>query len=410
VISTIILLIILFHNYFPGQEVVNEDVRNWAAFFLISYAIILSFLKIKRIRSVMKLIILLLAGIELISFSNISIGDRPVITAEELKQKIGYNDYTNEAVQYLKSRDSEFFRINKDYFSGLAIHTSINDAQVQKFYGTPSYNSFNQINYIKFLQELGIVEGTNESQTRWANGLYAVPFLHPFASVKYALTKSRTSFLFGNNYDSLATTGDVEILKNRYFLPLGFTYEKFILLRDFKRLSVNQKRMTLYKAFVFDDSSYSNNIGLHQFNLKDTSSSYSWQEYSNDIAALKRDTLHMQIFNQNLIEGSIKAQRRELLFFSIPFDKGWKVKIDNQEIKPMMVNVGFIGILLDKGEHSVQLSYTPRFLYTGALVSLAALAGFILFVVGKSLFDRGILSRNKKEQQASYTEKPVLKT
>jgi len=407
-ISTIILFIILFHNYFPGQDFVNENVRNWAGFFLILYAISLCLLKIKRIRNVIKPIILLLAAIELISFSNITINDRPVMTGEEFKQKIGYNDYTNEAVQYLKSRDREFFRINKDYSSGLAIHTSINDAQVQKFYGTPSYNSFNQINYIKFLQELGIVEGTNESQTRWANGLYAVPFLHPFASVKYALTKSRTSFLFGNNYDSLSTAGDVEILKNRYFLPLGFTYEKFISLRDFRRLSVNQKRMTLYKAFALDDSSYSNNIALPQFHLKDTSLNYSWQEYSNDIAALKRDTLHIETFNQNLIKGSIKAQRRELLFFSIPFDKGWKLKIDNQETKPMMVNVGFMGIVLDKGDHIVQLSFTPRFLYTGGFVSLAALAVFILVVAVKFLFDRGIL--NKKEQQKSYTEKPVLKS
>jgi len=311
-----------------------------------------------------------------------------VITGAELKQKVGFNDYSVDAVNYIKAHDKSLFRITKDYASGPAIHSSINDAQVQNFYGTPSYTSFNQINYIKFLQVAGIIRGTDETETRWAHGLMETPLLHPFGGIKYGLSKSSRPALLDFNYDSLTTIGDVKILKNRLSLPLGFTYSKFIRLKDFKELSKDQKEFTLYKAFVLDDSLYTNFKSFPRFRLSDTSQNYSWSELANDINLLKKDTLKIDLFGQNLIKGKIQSEHPELLFFSIPFDKGWTAKIDGKEIKPLIVNVGFTGILLDKGEHQVQLSFTPRFYYVGALISGIAVILFASLVLAKFILER----------------------
>ena len=75
-------------------------------------------------------------------------------------------------------------------------------------------------------------------------------------------------------------------------------------------------------------------------------------------------------------------EKQKLLFFSIPFDKGWVAKIDGKKVEPILVNIGFTGFLIDKGEHQVELSFTPRYYYSGALVSLFSIALFlILFVI-----------------------------
>jgi uncharacterized membrane protein YfhO len=105
------------------------------------------------------------------------------------------------------------------------------------------------------------------------------------------------------------------------------------------------------------------------FQLADTSVNFTWQEYANDISNLKKDTLNMKEFNQKLIKGKIKINRRKLLFFSIPFDKGWVAKIDNKLVKPILVNIGFTGILVDPGEHEIELSFVPRFFNLGAIIS-----------------------------------------
>jgi len=96
------------------------------------------------IKHTSKILLIVLCVIEVTYLSGITVNKRDVVTQSILKEKVGYNDYTVEAVNYLKQTDKSFYRLNKDYSSGLAIHSSINDAKVQGYYGTPSYFSFNQ--------------------------------------------------------------------------------------------------------------------------------------------------------------------------------------------------------------------------------------------------------------------------
>ena len=393
-LSVVALLIILFYNYFPGDAAINDNRRNAVTLFLIAYAILLYFFNVKRVVNVIKAITLAVIIVELISFSNTTVNDRPVITGDEMKQKTGYNDYTVDAINYLRSIDKGFYRIVKEYSSGPAMHGSMNDAQVQNFYSTTSYTSFNQKNYIKFLGEAEIIDETNETQTRWAAGVRQTPILHSFANVKYTLSKGAQPFIAAYNYDMLTTIGDVKILKNKSPLPLGFAYSKFIIKREYNLLSSTQKKLILNRAFVLDDSIYQMPPGLSKFQLSDTSGNYSWVEFNDDVNLLKEDTLQMEKFSQNYIKGKINLDRPKMLFFSIPFDGGWKIKVDNRNVKPMMVNIGFTGVLLDKGDHQVELTFIPRFYNMGKLGSIGGLILFLLIVAGKYL----IAKRRKTEK------------
>ncbi|MDD5570707.1 MAG: YfhO family protein [Bacteroidales bacterium] len=376
-------LILLYYPYFPNDKVINENLRDKATVFLIIYSFLIYLFQFKNIKNIIKTIIVFAVLIELAYFSYITINDRPAITRFENKQKIGYNDYTNDAIAYLNSRDKSFFRVNKDFFSGLAIHESINDAKVQNYKGTPSYHSFNQINYIKFLQELDIVKGTQEFETRWSPGVSNVPLLHSFANIKYSLSKAAKPQLLNFNYDSVTTIGDVKILKNKSPLPLGFTFDKFINLKDFRKLSQQQKCIALYKAFVVDSANAEKTKYFLAFPFSDTLKNYTWEEFAKDIASLKKDTLVIKKYSQNNIKGEIKLDRKKMLFFSIPFDKGWSAKVDGKTETLLMIDIGFTGLLLDKGNHSIELSYLPPFYYAGAYISLISVFVFILILLIK---------------------------
>jgi len=396
-ISLITLLIILFYPYSREQEIADTSMQSAACLFLIFYAVLIASMSSRRIGNVSKLLALLLVCTELIIFSNRTINSRPVITGAEFKSKTGYNDYTKDAVAYLKERDKGFYRIQKEYASGTAMHGSMNDAQVQNFYGTLSYNSFNQINYIKFLDELHIIDGKNEIQTRWAAGFTNAPFLHPFGSIKYALTKEKNSRLLAVNYDSMAKVGDVIILKNKYSLPLGFSYNKYIPKSVFHKFSDHQKRATLFKAFVLDDSLIHEIKGMPEFKESDTTAIFQWTDYANDIAQLKKDTLAIKTFNQNFIDGEVTSTEKKVLFFSIPFDPGWTVRVDGKPAKLLLANIGFSGVLLEPGKHQVELSFLPRFYKTGAIFSFIGIIMFLIIIRLIYFLD----SRNNRSQQTN---------
>ena len=66
------------------------------------------------------------------------------------------------------------------------------------------------------------------------------------------------------------------------------------------------------------------------------------------------------------------------LYISIPFDKGWKGKVDGKPCNLMKANLGFMGINLEKGSHVVQLDYKQPFLYQGIITSIVS---FLLMII-----------------------------
>ena len=80
---------------------------------------------------------------------------------------------------------------------------------------------------------------------------------------------------------------------------------------------------------------------------------------------------------QNRIRGTITIDKRQLLLFSIPFDVGWSALVDGKSARLEKVDFGMTGILLDPGEHSVELKFRPRFLTLGIIVSSGAAVVFL---------------------------------
>ncbi len=381
VVLGVTVLFLLFLLYSPAAQFkssVNGSLRSVATLLLLVYAgLVFGLSQKKSVKDICKVVLFGLCIIEVTYFSGITVNKRDVITRQILKDRVGYNDYTVDAVSYLKQNDKSFYRLNKDYSSGLAIHSSINDAKVQGFYGTSSYNSFNQINYIKFLGDFNVIDVKDENSTRWAKGLGDRPILFSLGSGKYWLSKRTDNAVAGMGFDSIAKFGDVKVYKNKYALPFGFTYDKTIGEDEFKKLSPTQKDFAALRACVVSNADKQIFSSLKAFNVADTAAPVTFDNYLADVNALKKDSLTITKFSENTITGNVNASESKILFFSIPFDEGWKANLNGSDAKLYRLNCGLTGLLVQKGSNAVELSFTPRHKKTGAMVSFAFLALFI---------------------------------
>ena len=357
---------------------------------VIAYSALLFLLSSKSsIKHIAKLALFLLSFFEVLYFSNTSINKRVAMFNSELTTKVGYNDYTTDAISYLNANDKSFFRVNKDYVFGLAIHGSINDAKAQCFYGTPSYHSFNQKNYIKFLGDLNVIDAKDENSTRWAKGLGDRPILFSIASGKYWLSKRTDGAVKNMGFDSIAKFGDVTVYKNKFALPLGFTYDKGIGEDEFKKLSPTQKDFCLLRSCVIGNENKATFASLKQFNVADTVAPMSFDNYLAYVNELKKDNFTISKFSENNIKGSVTVNESKILFFSIPFDEGWSAKLNGVDAKLYRVNAGLTGLLISKGKNDIELSFEPRLKSKGKLISgislliLFGLLGFTFFLKRK---------------------------
>ncbi|MBK6983950.1 MAG: YfhO family protein [Bacteroidetes bacterium] len=380
IVLGVTVLVLLFLLYTPANQfkpAVNTSLRSIVTLLIFTYAGLLYGLSTTTsFKSISKTVLIVLCFFEVAYFSSITVNKRDVITGSMLKDKVGYNDYSVESVAYLKSIDKDFFRINKDYSSGLAIHSSINDAKVQNFYGTSSYYSFNQKNYIKFLGDLNVIDVKDENQTRWAKGLGDRPILFSIASGKYWLSKRTDRAVANMGFDSIAKFGDVTVYKNKFALPFGFTYDKSIGEDEFKKLSPTQKDFCLLRACVIGNEDKATFSSLKQFNIADTTAPVTFDNYLAYVNDLKKDKFTISKFSDNNIIGSININESKALFFSIPFDEGWHVKVNDVEAKLYRINAGLTGLPITKGNNKVELIFEPRLKAKGAAISIAALIVF----------------------------------
>jgi uncharacterized membrane protein YfhO len=98
------------------------------------------------------------------------------------------------------------------------------------------------------------------------------------------------------------------------------------------------------------------------------------------VSARKKHHLKISEHSQNHIKGTIRLDKKELLFFSIPYDPGWTAIVDGKRIRPLLVNIGFMGIIIDAGDHTVELEYKVPYFNTGLIISV--LAFFIYAFLG----------------------------
>lgn len=93
-------------------------------------------------------------------------------------------------------------------------------------------------------------------------------------------------------------------------------------------------------------------------------------------SSVNRYSLENLNIESNSISGSIENPEKGILALSIPYNEGWSCLVDGEKVETFEVNGIFTGILLEPGEHQIELSYESKTFKLGFVTS-GAVACFI---------------------------------
>lgn len=77
--------------------------------------------------------------------------------------------------------------------------------------------------------------------------------------------------------------------------------------------------------------------------------------------------------------GNFTATSDQLLVTTIPFDKGWQVKIDGKKVPVTAFQDAFVSVKVKQGSHTITLSYLPPGFILGAVLFITCLILFYFF-------------------------------
>jgi len=336
--------------------------------FIVVYALLIYFGNKSKSFQDIKFGIMVLVLFEIVTFSNKTVNNRDHLFTAELQDKKGFNDYSVEAINYIKSIDSHFYRVAKMFPSGLSVHQSMNDAMMQNFNGLIGYTAFHNKYYLNFLQLNDALDANNTDDLKWVYKILSKPKLFSFAGAKYIIDNGETF-----NYDTtyihcIKKLNGISIFKNDLALPLFFFQDKWIKESDFKKLSKKNKSHALFYASVLPNES---NIKIgNELHVDDTVRLQNLVLLLEQAKILQNSKIITKYFSNNRILLDVQVDKPTIFQTTIPFHKGWSVLVDGKLISPFIVDGGLLAFNLVKGEKQIVLEFKPTDLKLGLIVTL----------------------------------------
>jgi len=98
---------------------------------------------------------------------------------------------------------------------------------------------------------------------------------------------------------------------------------------------------------------------------------------------LRNKGMDISYFSENNIIGEINTEKEVMLFFSIPYDEGWKAKINGKAVPVNKINYGFLGVDIPSGNSKVELYYEQKGFKLGMYISLVSILVYIVLFIRK---------------------------
>ncbi|WP_279126122.1 YfhO family protein [Acidaminococcus fermentans] len=91
----------------------------------------------------------------------------------------------------------------------------------------------------------------------------------------------------------------------------------------------------------------------------------------------------VEIINDKFVRMQVDGSENQLLFTSIPYDKGWDIQVNGQKTKPILVGECLMAIPLEQGENRIELRYHLPGIKLGMGLTLCGVAGCFIYLKRK---------------------------
>ena len=126
------------------------------------------------------------------------------------------------------------------------------------------------------------------------------------------------------------------------------------------------------------------------------------EKYAYTHEILSQNLLDVEKYDDGYIYGTIDMPERKTMFTTIPYDKGWKVLVDGEEVEYYDIGKAFIAVDMTPGVHTVEMIYIPVGLKLGIIVSAAA---WLILLLGTILYTKRDSVEEKEKSQVEDEEK-----
>lgn len=254
--------------------------------------------------------------------------------------------------RYLQDTDSQkFYRIyvdNSQLQPASPMHLNeslIDDYRGVSAYDTTTAGSLSQfLTWIQQTSNLKVIED---------------PEVLRMLAAEYWCVRSADDLPGGYSFTYVLNNNEYQIYRLDSCRPLAFTYSRLRPLSSVQTGSDGKAIIDWNNELILSDDDY--------------------QRLKNEIEdGASVDAQVTSFAEDNDLSLFISVDREQILFLSIPYDRGWSIRDNGEAVEALKVQGGMMGIVLKPGDHTITMHFMPEGLKAATVSSLA---GFVLLVV-----------------------------
>lgn len=309
---------------------------------------------------------------------------------------------------------SEYYTEGNTFYR---IDTSENVDNWCMFWGLSSMRCFHSVVSTSIMDFYTTIGQTRDVASRMEPKLYA---LRGLFSVKYyfkeipedqrkgekEISKPQSlAQLKGFKYTD--TQNGFNIYENRYYVPMGFTFDYFTFDKDIQNLTQDSRPDAFMKALVLDQSQalkYGRCLNYKSFDSSDTTE----QEYYQNCLDRRATSCYSFEYDTHGFTAKNTLDRENLVFFSVPYDDGWSATVNGKPVDVEKVDYGFMAVLCPEGDNVIKFTYKTRGGTLGIAMTCVGTVTFIIYIAYDINQRRSLTPapKAKKKNKTSGGKKP----
>ncbi len=324
----------------------SGEVTNYVVFLgvvLIAGAVLLMLTNVQKIRSVISVVLVALMVSVSVIDAGITTTHRQYITESKYDVEWG-SDSMDEpsaaAIAWLREEDKSFYRITKNYTDW----NEVADTFLLQYSSAIWYNSTPNANVVDYYDNIYPQASTAFFAIK---GYNLSPGLSEEANdvihTKYILSHNE---LDSEEWEEINRFDDVIVYRNIDSYSVAKWYADTITENSFSVLNEDDKAVLLDDTVVLEE-----NIAVDK-----------------DSSCIETEV--MSLVDQTHMKGRYNCDGKGILMIAIPYQDGWSIYVDGKKADLIKCDYGFIGVVLEAGEHEVEARYDLPYLKEGTAVTV----------------------------------------
>lgn len=240
-----------------------------------------------------------------------------------------------------------------------------------------AFHSIVPVSIMEFYPEVGV---KRDVSSKPSTEYYQ---LRSFLSVKWLFigeSQEEQSPMPGYTY--VDTQNGFNIYENDNFIPMGFAYDAYISRETFDDSSTSNRVKLLLKGIVLEEEDAEMNSDILP-ELDTENLGFSYEDYTVDVDERCSQSSYFFEKDNRGFTSKINLDQENLVFFSVPYEKGWSATVNGEPAEIIKANIGFMAVRCPEGECEIRFDYMTPGLIPGLIISAA---GLLLLIGYMTLF------------------------